>query len=97
MVFDRNQPFELAQVASQVSFGVTVDGGGFVFVNGRPHHVDPWGPMMNLAAALAAVHSASLMNDREAGLQISSAALNAAASQLKNLEQSVVENVSAPT
>jgi len=96
MVLDPNRGFEHALVASYVSFGVKVDGGGFIVINGRPHHVGPWGPMMNLAAALAAVHAASLMDDHDAGLQISKSALNVAAAQLKNLERSVSDSQSAP-
>ena len=78
-----------AVAASFVSFGVTVDGGGFVIVNGRPIHVDPWGPLFNVAASLAAIHNASLISDRTVRAKIQKAAFEAATEEMNKLGQQI--------
>lgn len=80
-----DEKLNLAAEATYVSFGVKVDGGGFVIVNGRPVPVDPWGPLYNLGAALAAVQAASLITDVEARRGIQKAALEVARVQLEQL------------
>lgn len=79
------EKLSLAVEATYVSFGVKTDGGGFVIVNGKPVPVDPWGPLYNLGAALAAVQAASLITDIEARRGIQKAALEVAQAQLQQL------------
>lgn len=73
--------------ASYVSFGVKVDGGGFVIVNGRPVPVDPWGPLYNLGAALAVHHAAGLIQDLGARQELQRVALTVAEGQLQQLRK----------
>lgn len=68
--------------ASYVSFGVKVDGGGFVIVNGVPHPVDPWGPLFNLGASLAAYHAAALIGNVETRAAIQKVAIEGATKEL---------------
>jgi hypothetical protein len=72
MGFDPKTLFGEA-VADFVSIGVKNDGGGIVVVNGHVIHVDPGpgDPVLKLAVALAAVHAATLVNNREAGAEVS--------------------------
>jgi hypothetical protein len=76
-------------VATFVSFGVKVDGGGFVIVGGKPHPVDPWGPLFSLGAALAAFHSASLVEDEAQRVELATAALKVARTQFDALERTI--------
>ena len=51
--------------------GVAVDGGGAIIINGKPHPIDPWGPLMiNLVnASLASAASKHLGRSTQAEMQ----------------------------
>lgn len=45
-------------IVGEIFGGVAVDGGGFIWVNGHPHPVDPWGPLKEIGMQLVAHRSA---------------------------------------
>ena len=45
-------------LVGEVFGGVAVDGGGFLWVNGIPHPVDPWGPLREVLTQIMAHESA---------------------------------------
>jgi len=50
----------LPQIVAEVLFGVVQDGGGVVIVNGRPHRIPPWDPLVpQLTAALQVYYDAA--------------------------------------
>lgn len=50
--------------------GVAVDGGGAIVVNGVPHPVDPWGPLMVHLAQAALASAASRDMERSVGTKV---------------------------
>ena len=58
-----------------VTIGVTVDGGGTIYVNGHPHPVDPWGPLAGVLTSVVAHGSADQIEDPAARLAAKKSAL----------------------
>jgi hypothetical protein len=75
--------------ASFVSIGVMSDGGGNVIVNGKPVHVDPWGPLIDVAASLAAIQVAGLISNHSERVQIQKAAFAATGALMEKLGRSI--------
>jgi hypothetical protein len=48
----------IPDLVGEVFGGVAVDGGGILWVNGRPHPVDPWGPLREVVLQIVAYTSA---------------------------------------
>jgi hypothetical protein len=70
---------------------VTVDGGGVILVNGRPHPVDPWGPLKEVVLQVVAHQSADQIADPIVRLDAKRSALTrvvaAASSALDELNE----------
>ncbi|HTQ31556.1 MAG TPA: hypothetical protein VMI53_10130 [Opitutaceae bacterium] len=63
--------------------GVAVDGGGVIIINGVPHPVDPWGPLIaSLVKASSVVYEAKSF-DQKLGAQVSQLAAQQAVSAIK--------------
>jgi hypothetical protein len=86
-------------VYGQIFGGVSVDGGGWIFVNGRPHPVDPWGPLVQVQTQVIAHSSADQIADPLARLAAKKSALSKivsiAAGELEELTH--LESPPAPT
>ena len=50
-------------IFGEIFGGVAVDGGGLFFVNGHPHPVDPWGPLVAVFGQVVAHSSADQIAD----------------------------------
>jgi hypothetical protein len=67
----------LPQLVAEVLFGVVQDGGGVVIINGRPHRIPPWDPLVpQLTAALRVYYDAAGLPGAE-GRTVMNAALGA--------------------
>ncbi|MBF5043517.1 hypothetical protein FGE12_14050 [Aggregicoccus sp. 17bor-14] len=84
--------FTLPELVATLLGGVTVDGGGWAVVGGKPRPVDPWGPWTQLAEpkrdallALAMDELAMMLADGGARAQVRGALLEAARGQLEAL------------
>jgi hypothetical protein len=53
----------LPGIWGEIFGGVAVDGGGIIFVNGHPHPVDPWGPLVAVLGQVVAHSSADQIAD----------------------------------
>jgi hypothetical protein len=86
-------------IVGEIFGGVAVDGGGVIFVNGIPHPVDPWGPLVAVLGQVVAHSSADLIGDPLVRLSAKKAALaqivQIASKQLQGLTE--LETPPAPT
>jgi hypothetical protein len=77
------------QIVGEIFGGVAVDGGGVIFVNGVPHPVGPWGPLVQVLNQVVAHSTADLIADPIARLAAKKSALSAiievASNQLEDL------------
>jgi hypothetical protein len=62
-------------IVGEVFGGVAVDGGGVIFVNGHPHPVDPWGPLVGVLGQVVAHSLADQIADPLVRLDAKKAAL----------------------
>jgi hypothetical protein len=71
------------EIGGIVIGGVAVDGGGYIIVGGKPHPVDPWGPLMLRLAtsAIVTVHAGSM--DKRIGTQVEKLAAQDALAAIK--------------
>jgi hypothetical protein len=68
--------------------GVKVDGGGWIIIGGKPHPIDPWGPLMERLSKSAAVAQVAGGLDRKAAIEIRKVAAKAA---IKTIEEIMPE------
>lgn len=67
-------PINIPEIVAEVLFGVVQDGGGVVIINGVPHRIPPWDPLVaQLAVALRVYYDAAALPGAEGR-----AAMNAA-------------------
>lgn len=60
-------PSRFGEIYAEVLFGVVQDGGGVVIINGRPHRIPPWDPLVpQLAGALRVYYDAAALPGAEA-------------------------------
>jgi hypothetical protein len=89
----------IPSIVGELFGGVAVDGGGVLFVNGRPHPVDPWGPLVEVLGQVLAHSSADQIADPLARLGAKKSALarivRIASDQLADLTD--LETPPAPT
>jgi hypothetical protein len=78
-------PDSIGVIVGTIIGGVAVDGGGAIIINGKPHPVDPWGPLIAqlIKSALVAVGAKSLA-DRKLGAQITHLAAQDALGAIKH-------------
>jgi hypothetical protein len=83
----------LPDLVGEIFGGVAVDGGGWIFVNGKPHPVDPWGPLKEVVLQVVAHQSAGEIADpivrldaRRSALSRVVAAATSALAELNELE-----------
>lgn len=53
----------IPELVGEIFGGVAVDGGGILWINGKPHPVDPWGPLKDVVAQVVAHQSADRIAD----------------------------------
>jgi hypothetical protein len=53
----------IPSIVGEIFGGVAVDGGGIIFVNGVPHPVDPWGPLVEVLVQVVAHGAADQIAD----------------------------------
>ncbi len=86
-------------IFGEIFGGVAVDGGGVIYVNGHPHPVDPWGPLVAVLGQVVAHSSADQIVDPLVRLDAKKAALTQimqiASTQLESLTE--LETPPAPT
>jgi hypothetical protein len=86
-------------IVGEVFGGVAVDGGGVIFVNGHPHPVDPWGPLVGVLNQVVAHSLADQIANPIVQLETKKAALaqivQIASKQLEGLTE--LETPPAPT
>lgn len=87
----RSLLLNLPSIFGEIFGGVARDGGGVILVNGRPHRVDPWGPLAPALAQVVAYESADQTSDPIERLDQKKAALarivEIASAQLQNLTE----------
>lgn len=96
------RPREIIRIPSivgEIFGGVAVDGGGIILVNGVPHPVDPWGPLVGVLGQVIAHASADQIADPLVRLSAKKSALaqivQIASSELEDLTH--LETPPAPT
>jgi hypothetical protein len=50
-------------IIGEIFGGVALDGGGIIVINGQPHPVDPWGPLVGVLRQVVAYSSADQIAD----------------------------------
>ena len=86
-IYQKNEPVVIRpphyEIGGTIIGGVAVDGGGYIIVGGKPHPVDPWGPLMlRLASsALVTVHARGM--DKKIGGQVQKLAAQDALATIK--------------
>jgi hypothetical protein len=63
--------------------GVRVDGKGGIIINGVPHPIDPWGPLVARPISSAIVAAGAKALDKKLGTQVSQIAAKDALSAIK--------------
>ncbi len=65
-----NPPNSGGSIFGTLIGGVAVDGGGWIVINGIPHPVDPWGPLISRLVLSSAAASAAKTMDKKIGTQV---------------------------
>jgi hypothetical protein len=85
------QILHIPDLVGEVFGGVAVDGGGVLWVNGKPHPVDPWGPLKEVVVQLVAHTSAGDIADPNVRIDAKRSALarivEVASSELDELNE----------
>jgi hypothetical protein len=59
----RHRRIRIPDLVGEIFGGVAVDGGGVIWINGKPHPIDPWGPLKEVLHQVVAHESAEEISD----------------------------------
>jgi hypothetical protein len=59
----RRRRMRIPDLVGEIFGGVAVDGGGLIWINGKPHPVDPWGPLKEVLQQVVAHETAEEIAD----------------------------------
>ncbi|HTB79750.1 MAG TPA: hypothetical protein VK717_02560 [Opitutaceae bacterium] len=88
-----NPPNAGGTVFGTIFGGVAVDGGGWIVINGIPHPVDPWGPLISRLLQSSAAASAAKTMEPKIGQQVRQLAAQDAIIAIKQITTVVERQV----